>query len=328
VSRIELDPTGADVGTENPYQSNEPEEGNGTLSSDLLSRFGDARDGFGGCIVEGIPASCNIVISLLNRDVATIDPRVSPPAAVAEVAGGTAVWIADDTPTSVIDSGSQQDSEGNYTAHLTVGITSSGRFQVVGGGVPLGSQLSLRTVPQEAKPVYVPLKDINELRDLMQEALNYQRGPDSPKCKDAVAKIIEQLSKQTNEVHRDNTDVMALFNQLASDGNIRINVPRGEYPPGYGPTSGGSAFAFFEKGTGARKIWVYLMTGGYENTKNRVAAMPYEYAITGIHEIIHHMAKYTLYGEKAVNAAPKALGFGDISLDAYLKLHCIPREFW
>jgi hypothetical protein len=65
VNRIELDPPGSDVGTENPYQSNEPEEGNGTLSSDLLSRFGDARDGFGGCIVEGVPASCNIVITCL-----------------------------------------------------------------------------------------------------------------------------------------------------------------------------------------------------------------------------------------------------------------------
>jgi hypothetical protein len=36
------------------------------LSSDLLSRFGDARDGFGGCIVQGIPAPCNITVNLIN----------------------------------------------------------------------------------------------------------------------------------------------------------------------------------------------------------------------------------------------------------------------
>jgi YD repeat-containing protein len=200
VNRIELDPTGADVGTENPYQGGVPDEGGGgeTLNSDLLSRFGDARDGFGGCIVEGIPAPCNITIGLLNQGYASLDPRAVPPAGGETVAGGRAIWIADDTPPTEISSGSQQNPvTGNYTAYLTLGITTRGRFQVVGGGT-LSGLPALQTVTQKS---LMPPEEVEAYRAGIETALKEKR------CNDFVYALLNRVKANTNKPYDNILDV-------------------------------------------------------------------------------------------------------------------------
>lgn len=52
--------------------------------------------------------------------------------------------------------------------------------------------------------------------------------------------------------------------------------------------------------------------------------VPYEYGITGIHEMLHHIGKF-MYEEADLDKAARALGAG--SVDAYLRNHCSPPEY-
>lgn len=157
-----------------------------------------------------------------------------------------------------------------------------------------------------------------------------QRGPDSPKCKEAITALLEQLAKNTNKPLRDKPDVLDIFDQMNKAGGIHINVPTGATINGL-TASGGSGLSGMARGV--RTTLIILQPGARGET-----TMKYEYAVTGIHEMIHQIAKYTMYGEAEVNAAPASLGFkvppgypgmsGRDKLDAYIKWYCIPQQFW
>jgi hypothetical protein len=319
VRTVELDPLLNDVGVENPSISG----GSGGGDGRSYPNHGDP-DTPNTCALNYDVLPCDYVMKVVRRDhfqalLATISSRIG-----SSIANQRAGSQYDGSSILKGSSSSQDPKTGNYTASVTVAPGPDVLdIETIGYSMSwVEMRPTQQLIQQEAKPVFVPLKNTDELKGLMQRALDYGD------CKEAVEKIIEQLARKTKTPQRDNHDVMGFFNQMVSDGNIRINVRVGENPPGYAPISGGSGVSFFDKATGARKTWFYLLPGGYENTRsNRIASMPYEYAITGIHEMIHHMAKYTINGETEINDAPKALGF-NASLDAYLKSHCVPREFW
>ena len=65
--------------------------------------------------------------------------------------------------------------------------------------------------------------------------------------------------------------------------------------------------------------------GAFEDSR-RLAfdRIPYEYGITGIHEMLHHIGKH-MYSESELDQAGKDLG-GSI-IDDYLRNHCNPPGF-
>ena len=70
ISRTELDPVSADVGTENPYTGGGGPGGGGN-SGDITSRLADASD-FSRCSLDGVRVSCNIVLRGLAADAVVV----------------------------------------------------------------------------------------------------------------------------------------------------------------------------------------------------------------------------------------------------------------
>ncbi|HBB95037.1 MAG TPA: hypothetical protein DC054_06575 [Blastocatellia bacterium] len=67
------------------------------------------------------------------------------------------------------------------------------------------------------------------------------------------------------------------------------------------------------------------MKGGYDDSpKAAFDRLPFDYGITGIHEMLHQIIK-NMYDEADLNRA--AYHLGATGIDNYLNKNCLPREY-
>ena len=317
-SSTELDPMGTDAGVVNWAALSELRRTGGEL---VAPRYGDSLDQIVGCTASGAPAACSGSFQDILRGGGADTFRD-----VGRNEHYQPVWLT----------GLRRDP----TFGLGVGTFYGGRvvdeeYRSYQQRVPhlffVGEEYSFDifgydSLPQkDSKQVLVPLKDINHLKELIQARLDYGD------CKEVVAKLIAQISKNSNGKNEAAyTDIMGIFNQLTE---VRINVPRGEYPHGQ-PNAGGLAFAWKDpirinknEFRYESKAWFYTM-GAYENSSSlALQRIPYEYGITGIHEMIHLAANQgMMYDHSEMDNAAHDLDSTIDSVDEYLRLHCSPPK--
>ena len=180
--------------------------------------------------------------------------------------------------------------------------------------------------PQNSQQVMVRIKDVNELKRLMEERLAYGD------CREAVARLISTAESMSNSIDKIvnaalSTDVMTLFdkiNAMPNGGGYHINFLRSDLPKNLPPVSGGSGLAHGTIGGGNANVWIFLK-GGYSDNPASLSRLPFDYGISGIHETIHLAGRSSTYSEALMDAAAQALdknGYSDF--DHYLFEHCLP----
>lgn len=163
---------------------------------------------------------------------------------------------------------------------------------------------------------------ITDLKSLVQQRLDYEG------CKDAVATLINkaaELSKGKNDAI--STDIMKLYGMIDSQpkGGFRPNSTAKDIPSYYPPVAGGSGVAFGNILRGNATAMIFLK-GGYSDNPASLTRLPYDYGISGIHEIVHLAGKNTTYSKGLLNRAAGGLERGS-NFDKYLKDNCLPAKF-
>jgi hypothetical protein len=186
---------------------------------------------------------------------------------------------------------------------------------VPGAGQALGTQIT----PRPQQPIQVPITD---LKDLIQQRLDYGD------CKDAVANLINKAAELSNGKNDAiSTDIMKLYGMIDSQprGGFRLNSTYRDIPSYLPPVSGGSGLSWGNILRGDATAMIFLK-GGYSDNPASLARLPYDYGISGIHEIIHLAAKNEPYRERLLNESASKLERGS-DFDKYLKNHCLPAKF-
>ena len=162
---------------------------------------------------------------------------------------------------------------------------------------------------------------ITDLKALIQQRLDYGD------CKDAVARLISKAAELSNGKNDAiSTDIMKLYGMIDSQprGGFRPNSTSKDIPSYLPPVSGGSGLSFGNILRGDATAMIFLK-GGYSDNPASLARLPFDYGISGIHEIIHLAGKNTLYSEALLNRAAGGLERGS-GFDTYLKNHCLPAK--
>ncbi len=332
VRSVEVDPLMNDVGVENPSVTGGSAGGDGHS----YPVYGDPAAP-ATCALNDDVLPCDYVMKVLHRDqfqmiLATISARIGIPSRESRtepsVAPGSILlgenedFSVDPKTLQIVDSPSVTVAP-NPEVLETIESTN-----VTTQWLDLQSSRSLYEIrlPQ-GLGIAKPLKDLEELKTLMQNRLDYDH------CKDAVDELVAKLAENARNSSRPENqpifgNVMDVFNKMNSEGGIRINVPRGEYPPGQ-RVQGGAGYSWREPVKASNqdvtwnyKTWIYLITV-FKEEPRWAARTPYDYGITGIHEMLHQISRYT-YNEDELNQAGRDLGGQDI--DDYLKKHCVPAD--
>lgn len=343
----ETDPLGVDFGTAPP-----PEEPVYTepVQDIVFPRFGDALNLSTGCAIDGAPVSCDIVMGALERGDVEEDYPVMVFGRVSvdgEVVPNETGFVGGNL------SSSQFGNAGSFTSTLPVTVfREDGRITDVfydhltfnfiadpqkkqprtkrGRGVDK-TKLPQKA-PEQLKPVPKPLKDVKQIEGLMEERLKYGS------CADKVAQLINQVAEMTG-IEASDTDVMKIFNRLTSQtagGGVVLNVVASRVndfvPPaarisGAVPGGSGLSWVFGQVSNPQRITTIFLRT--VHDIPYNTSRVSYQYAITGIHEALHHAPKDPLkmYSESQLDQAALALDSTVGSFDGYLIKHCIPAEF-
>jgi hypothetical protein len=163
---------------------------------------------------------------------------------------------------------------------------------------------------------------ITDLKGLVQERLNYGD------CKDAVANLINKAAELSNGKNDAiSTDIEKLYGMIDSQakGGFRPNSTSKDILSRFGPVSGGSGLAWGNILRGDATAMIFLK-GGYSDNPASLARLPYDYGISGVHEIIHLAGKNTTYSEELLDRAARGLERGT-NFDKYLKDHCLLAKF-
>jgi hypothetical protein len=174
----------------------------------------------------------------------------------------------------------------------------------------------------------VLLKDVDELERLVKERLAYGD------CRQAVADLIATAESMSNSIDRTenpalSTDVMKLFAQIKSmpmGGGYHINFRRSDLPQRLPPVAGGSGLADGTILGNNAQAWIFLK-GGVSDNPPSITRLPFDYAISGIHETVHLAGSRNTYSEDLIDAAARKLDKNvNSSFDHYLFEHCLPAE--
>ena len=215
----------------------------------------------------------------------------------------------------------------NFVGGSTVltGWSDSNLRGAISGVNVTGDRLALnRPEPRDPQGVMIPLRDVDELKQLMQERLDYEE------CKAAVDKLIAQLAKNHPNNQPAFKGVMDVFNTVRNQGGFTLNVWPTRRPENAPP--GGSGYSWRDNPVWRNgqyigsdmKTWVYVR-GAYTNSSNLAFDLiPYGYAVTGIHEMLHHIGKF-FYEEADLDKAARDVGASGV--DNYLNRHCVPPRF-
>jgi len=183
--------------------------------------------------------------------------------------------------------------------------------------------------PQNAQSVMVRLKDVDELQRLVEERLAYGD------CRNAVARLIataESMSASIDEKENAalSTDVITLFAQIKAmpnGGGYHINFLKSDLPKNLPPVAGGSGLATGTIPSKNAQAWIFLK-GGFSDNPASISRLPFDYAISGIHETVHLAGSGRPYSEALMNAAARILDdkHENSSFDHYLFEHCLPSN--
>jgi hypothetical protein len=173
--------------------------------------------------------------------------------------------------------------------------------------------------PQRATEVRVPL--IN-FKKLLEERLAFGD------CAEYVAKLISkaaELTKGKNDAIA--TDVMTLYKMINRQdrGGFRLGVMARDLPEWLRKVAGGSGLAYGNILHGTATAIIFSK-GGYSDNPASISRIPYDYAMSGVHEIIHLAGKNGTYDEPLLTQAANALepGKNYSDWDVALKEHCLP----
>jgi hypothetical protein len=106
---------------------------------------------------------------------------------------------------------------------------------------------------------------------------------------------------------------------------IRSNFLRSNLPKNSRPVAGGSGLADGTITGKSAHAWIFLK-GGFSDNPASISRLPFDYAISGIHETVHLAGSRGTYSEELMNAAARMLdkNHENSSFDHYLFEHCLP----
>jgi hypothetical protein len=170
-----------------------------------------------------------------------------------------------------------------------------------------------RVPPQNPRQVFPPM-DVDTLKGLIQDRLNYGE------CAKQVASLINtaaELSRGKNPAV--GTDMMALFEKIRKqpNGGIVFAPPHPSVSGG-----GGTAEGYYRSGTVKIRI---TPLGYYADNPRGAYSIPFSYGLNGLHELIHGAGQNEKYFESDLLEAAKRLepkaGYSD--WNQFLRKHCL-----
>jgi YD repeat-containing protein len=274
-----------------------------------------------GCIMDGMPTSCNRVANAVNRGQARS----------LELIGKGSSGLATAMAAGFIPQVRTQQVRGNFPDPLDERNAIVSTVDVVDGVslVAPGGQRGFTQTPQKAGPVR--LGGTDELKKLIEQA--------SSSCKEAVKKLLTEIASETKSEFSSN-DPMELFNQITSQaggGGLYADITHDNMRErlsadslrAYTPIASGSgeAWTFWSSSEKSVQrigiIYLRYSTGTPQSTGLAMAG----YLVTAFHEMTHIARKDgTTISHDQMNAA--AIALKAASFDDYIEKNCVDKKYW